>query len=186
MRLFIKDMVSIRCKIKVKSALDELKFGYVNIGFGEVTTEVKLDPNQLEMLRLKLLESGFELMEDKKAILVAKIKQAIYKMTHAGRDILKIRNSTYISNELKLDYHFLSQLFNTETGSTIEHYIILQKVEQIKLLLSDNVLSLTQISYMMHYSSVAHLSAQFKKETNLTPNSFKSQLNSIPVHTKAV
>ncbi|MEO7175236.1 MAG: AraC family transcriptional regulator [Saprospiraceae bacterium] len=186
MRLFIKNMVSIRCKMKVISALNELKFGYLSIGFGEVTTDVELDLNQKEKLRIKLLESGLILMDDKKAILIAKIKQVIFKMTHADRDITKIRNSTYISNELKLDYHFLSTLFNTETGTTIEHYIILQKVEQIKLLLTDDALSLAEISYEMKYSSVAHLSAQFKKITNLTPKLFKSQIGFIPVLPMAV
>lgn len=173
MKLYIKYMVSIRCKMVVKSALEKLGLHYSAIDLGEVDVNEELDEEQLEQLDLMLMKSGLELMEDKKAILVGKIKSVIVEMIHYLDEIPRVKNSDYIGGKLNYDYTYLSNLFSEATGTTIEHYIIMHKIERVKELIMYDELNLTEISYKLHYSSVAHLSKQFKKITGLTPSYFK-------------
>jgi AraC-like DNA-binding protein len=173
MKLYIKYMVSLRCKMVVKSALDNLGLHYGTVELGEVDVLEILTPEQLVQLRTALLKAGLELMDDKKAVLIQKIKSVIVEMVHYADEAPKEKNSVYISKKLNLDYTYLSNLFSEATGTTIEHYIILHKIERAKELLLYDELNLTEIAYKLNYSSVAHLSSQFKKVTGLTPTFFK-------------
>jgi AraC-like DNA-binding protein len=173
MKLYIKYMVSIRCKMLVKSELDKLGLHYGVIELGEVQTIEDATPAQLDQLKSALLKSGLELMDDKKAILIEKIKTVIIEMVHYEDELPKTKHSDYISAKLSHDYTYLANLFSEATGITIEHYIIVHKIEKVKELLLYDELNLTQISYKLNYSSVAHLSSQFKKITGLTPTFFK-------------
>lgn len=167
-------MVSIRCKMLVKAELERLGLNYKTIDLGEVEIEESLTEEQNKQLKANLLKSGLELMDDKKAILIQKIKNVIIEMVHYEDELLKVKNSEYISEKLKYDYTYLANLFSEATGITIEHFIIIHKIERVKELLIYNELNLTEISYRLNYSSVAHLSNQFKKITGLTPSFFKS------------
>ncbi|MFD2523903.1 helix-turn-helix domain-containing protein [Emticicia soli] len=174
MKLYVKFMVSIRCKMLVKAELERLGLNYRTIDLGEVEIEESLTEEQNKQLKANLLKSGLELMDDKKAILIQKIKNVIIEMVHYEDELLKVKNSEYISEKLKYDYTYLANLFSEATGITIEHFIIIHKIERVKELLIYNELNLTEISYRLNYSSVAHLSNQFKKITGLTPSFFKS------------
>ncbi|MFY7998228.1 MAG: helix-turn-helix domain-containing protein [Candidatus Kapaibacteriota bacterium] len=174
MKLYIKYMVSIRCKMIVKSELDKLDLLYGAVDLGEVEIHDNITPEQREHLKNALLKSGLELMDDKKAILIEKIKSVIIEMVHYEDELPKARNSDYLREKLHHDYTYLANLFSEATGITIEHYILLHKIERVKELLLYDELSLTEISYRLNYSSVAHLSAQFKKITGLTPSYFKN------------
>lgn len=167
-------MVSIRCKMLVKAELEKLGLTYSEIDLGEVEVKEELTMSQREELRANLLQSGLELMDDKKAILIEKIKNVIIGMVHHEDELPKLKNSDYLSNKLDYDYTYLANLFSETTGTTIEHFIIIHKIERVKELLIYDELNLTQISYKLGYSSVAHLSNQFKKITGLTPSYFKS------------
>lgn len=166
-------MVSIRCKMMVKAELDKLGIEYGTIDLGEVEVKQPLSHEMHEHLKKDLLNSGLELMEDKKAILIEKIKLAIIEMVHYADEVPRIKNSDYISAKLQHDYTYLANLFSEVTGITIEQFIIAHKIERVKELLLYNELNLTEISYKLNYSSVAHLSNQFKKITGLTPTFFK-------------
>jgi len=173
MRLYIKYMVSIRCKMIVKAELDKLGLHYGVVDLGEVDVKESITAAQRERLKIVLLKSGLELLEDKRAMLVEKIKNLIIEMVHYTDEMPKIKNSNYISEKLNFDYTYLANLFSEATGTTIEHFIIAHKIERAKELLIYDELNLTEISYMLNYSSVAHLSNQFKKITGLTPTFFK-------------
>lgn len=167
-------MVSIRCKMVVKSALEKLNLHYTKVDLGEVEVSENMTVEQRELLKTALLQSGLELMDDHKAILIEKIKNVIIEMIHYADELPKINFSSFISEKLHQDYTYLANLFSEVTGTTIEHYIILHKIERAKELLIYENLNLTEISYLLHYSSVAHLSSQFKKVTGLTPTYFKN------------
>lgn len=173
MKLYIKYMVSIRCKMVVKAALDDLGLHYGAVELGEVEVKDKLTAQQLEQLRTTLLRSQLVLMEDKKAILIEKIKSIIIEMIHYDDEQPKINFSDFLSEKLNYNYTYLANLFSEVTGTTIEKYIITHKIERVKELLIYDELTLTEISYQLNYSSVAHLSNQFKKITGLTPTFFK-------------
>jgi AraC-like DNA-binding protein len=173
-KLYIKYMVSIRCKMIVKSELERLGLTHGAVDLGEVDILEKITPEQNEQLRVALLKSGLELMDDKKAVLIERIKSIIIEMIHYEDDPPKIKNSTYISKKLGHNYTYLANLFSEATGTTIEHYIIIHKIERAKELIIYNELNLTEIAFKLNYSSVAHLSTQFKKITGLTPTFFKN------------
>ncbi len=173
MKLYIKYMVSIRCKMLVKSELENLGLHHVHIDLGEVEVEEAISPAQREKLRLGLLTSGLELMDDKKSILIEKIKGVIVEMIHFTEERPKLNFSDYLSEKLHYDYTYLANLFSEVTGITIEYFIIAHKIERVKELLIYDELNLTEISYKLNYSSVAHLSSQFKKVTGLTPTFYK-------------
>ena len=167
-------MVSIRCKMIVKAELDKLglHYGAVELGDVEVKEHITTD-EQCERLKIALLKSGLELMDDKKAMLIEKIKNFIVEMVHYADELPKTKNSDYISKKLNHDYTYLANFFSEATGITIERFIIAHKIERAKELLMYDELNFTQISYKLNYSSVAHLSNQFKKVTGLTPTFFK-------------
>ena len=173
MKLYIKYMVSIRCKLLVKAELKNLGLHFIVVELGEVEIMEQISPIQREQLKLALAQSGLELMDDQKAHLIEKIKKVIIEMVHYADELPRIKNSDYISEKLNYDYTYLANLFSEVAGLTIEHYIIEHKIERVKELLMYDELNLTQISYKMNYSSVAHLSNQFKKVTGLTPSHFK-------------
>lgn len=174
MILYIKYMVSLRCKMMVKSELDKLGVLYNVIELGEVEIYGILNKEQRELMRVGLLKSGLELMDDKKAILVEKIKCIIIEMIHYSEDEPKINLSDYLSEKLEYNYTYLANLFSEVKGITIEHFAIIHKIERVKELLMYDELTLSEIAWRLHYSSVAHLSNQFKKITGLTPTFFKS------------
>ena len=128
---------------------------------------------QREQLRANLLRSGLELLDDKKSILIEKIKNVIIEMIHYSDELPKMNYSEYISKKLNHDYTYLSNIFSEVKGITIQQFIIIHKIEKAKELLLYDELNITEISYKLHYSSVAHLSGQFKKITGLSPSFFK-------------
>lgn len=170
-------MVSIRCKKAVKSELDKLGLHYSKVELGEVEIMENITEEQRNQLKYSLLQSGLELMDDQKSILIERIKITVVEMVHHAEEFPKINFSDYISEKLKHDYTYLANLFSEVTGVTIEHYIIAHKIERVKELLLYEDLNLTEISYKLNYSSVAHLSNQFKKVTGLTPTFFKHLKN---------
>jgi len=177
MKLYIKYMVSVRCKMIVQAALDKIGLHYESVDLCEVEVNETPTAEQRNQLQTALLESGLELMDDKKAVLVERIKTVIVEMVHYASILPKTKNSDYISKKLNYDYTYLANTFSEAMGVTIENYVIAQKIERVKELLLYHELNLTQISYQMHYSSVAHLSYQFKKVTGLTPTFFKQRIH---------
>ena len=157
----------------VKSELDKLGLHYGVVDLGEVEIKEDIKREQREQLKIALLRSGLELMDDHKAVLIEKIKNVIVEMVHYSDEIPKTNFSDYLHDKLHYDYTYLANLFTEVTGITIEHFIIAHKIERVKELLLYDELNLTQISYKLNYSSVAHLSNQFKKVTGLTPSYFK-------------
>jgi AraC-like DNA-binding protein len=166
-------MVCIRCKMVVEQELRKLSVQFTAIELGEVEIMEHITAAKLQDLKTDLLEYGLELIDDKKSILVEKIKKVIVELIHYAREPLEINFSDYLSEKLNYDYKYLANLFSEVVGTNIEHYIILHRIERVKEFLAYNELSLTQISYKLHYSSVAHLSNQFKQVTGLTPTHFK-------------
>jgi YesN/AraC family two-component response regulator len=173
MELFIKNMVSIRCKLTVKYELEKLGLHCTLLEYGKVRILEYLSLNQINAIRIALLRSGLELIDNKRSILVERIKNVIIELVHHTEDPLKINFSNYLSEKLNLDYTYLANIFSEVQGTTIENYMILNKIYRVKELIGYNELNLTEISLKMHYSSVAHLSTQFKKVTGVTPSFFK-------------
>ncbi len=173
MKLYIKYMVSLRCKLLVKEELKNLGIHYVivDLGMVEILEDMTLD--QREKLKENLLRSGLELLDDKKSILIEKIKNVIVEMIHYSDEIPAVNYSEYISEKLGYDYTYLANTFSEVKGITIQQFIINHKIEKVKELLLYDELNLTEISYKLHYSSVAHLSNQFKKITGLSPSFYK-------------
>lgn len=157
----------------VKEQLARLGLHYVYVELGEVDTIENISPILREKIRAALLPSGLELMDDKRSILIERIKTVIIELIHYSEEPLTINFSEFLSKKLGHDYTYLANLFSEVQGTTIEQYIIAHKIERVKELLVYNELNLTEIAYLMHYSSVAHLSTQFKKVTGLTPSHFK-------------
>lgn len=177
MKLFIKYMVSNRCKIVVKEILKEMNLHFILVELGEVEIMETISDEQRELLKNELLESGLELMDDKKSILIEKIKTIIIQLIHHTEEDIKINFSDYLSEILHHNYNYLANMFSEVQGITIEHFIINHKVEKIKELMIYGELTITEIAYKMNYSSVAHLSTQFKKVTGLSPSHFKHLKN---------
>lgn len=173
MKLYIKYMVSARCKMAVKEALKNLGLHYIVVDLGEVEVMEELAPEQRVQLKIALLDSGLELMDDKRAVLIEKIKNAIVEMVHHTDEVIKVNFSEFLSQKLTHDYTYLANLFSEVQGTTIEQFIISHKIERIKELIIYGELNITEIAWKMNYSSVAHLSNQFKKMTGLTPSHFK-------------
>lgn len=173
MKIHIKYMVSNRCKMVVRTALKELGVHFVMMELGEVEIMERLNGEQRDFLKNALEEAGLELIDDKRSILIEKIKSAIVDMIHHSEDTVKVNISTYLSEKLSHDYTYLANIFSQVQGISIEQFIILHKVERIKELLMYGELNISEISYKMNYSSTAHLSTQFKKVTGLTPTHFK-------------
>lgn len=166
-------MVSMRCKMVVKEELRKLGLHFIIVDMGVVDIMENISDDQREQIKIALLKSGLELMDDKKAVLIEKIKNVIIEMVHYSDELPKINFSDYLSEKLNYDYTYLANLFSEVKGTTIEKFIITHKIERVKELLIYDEFSLTDIAWKMHYSSVAHLSNQFKKLTGLTPTHFK-------------
>lgn len=166
-------MVSLRCKMVVHEELNNLgiKHAVVDLGIVEVLNDIT--KQQREILKENLLKSGLELLDNKKSILIEKIKNVITEMIHYSDEVPKENFSDYISEKLGYDYTYLANTFSEVKGVTIQHFIIVNKIEKVKELLLYDELNLTEISYKLNYSSVAHLSNQFKKITGLSPSFYK-------------
>jgi AraC-like DNA-binding protein len=166
-------MVSARCQMVVKAEIEKCGLYYVDVKLGEVDIKEDISPEQKKHLNRALRASGLELMDDKKSILVEKIRIAIIELVHYKHDQIKVNLSDYLSKKLNYDYTYLANLFSEVKGITIEKFFLAHKIEKVKELIVYDELNLTEIAYEMHYSSVAHLSNQFKKFTGLTPTHFK-------------
>jgi len=166
-------MVSLRCKLLVKEELLKLGINYVIIDLGMVDILEDITAEQHDILKDNLFKSGLELLDDKKAILIERIKNVIVEMIHYSDEIPLVNYSDFISEKLNYDYTYLSNIFSEVKGITIQQFIIIHKIERVKELLLYDELNLTEISYKLHYSSVAHLSNQFKKITGLSPSYYK-------------
>ena len=166
-------MVCIRCKMVVKAELEKLGLHYILVELGEAEIMEDISTEQHDQFKVALLKSGLELLDDKKSVLIQKIKNVIVELIHYSEEPLAINFSDHLSQKLNHNYTYLANLFSEVQGTTIEKFIIAHKIERVKELLVYNELNLTEIAYLMHYSSVAHLSAQFKKVTGLTPSHFK-------------
>ena len=170
-------MVSNRCKMAVKEELKRLGLHFIVVDLGEVEIMENISAEQREQVKIALLKSGLELMDDKKAVLIEKIKNTIIEMVHHTDEIIKTNFSDFLSEKLNRDYTYLSKLFSEVQGTTIAQFIISHKIERIKEFIIYDELNITEIAFKMNYSSVAHLSNQFKKVTGLTPSHFRKLKN---------
>ena len=170
-------MVCIRCQMVVKSELERLGLHYTSVELGEAEIGGNISTEQLDLLNVALKKAGLALMDDNKTILVEKIKTIIIEMVHYRDEQIKINLSDYLSEKLNHNYTYLSNLFTEVKGTTIEKFYLSHKIEKVKELLVYDELNLTEIAWKLHYSSVAHLSNQFKKMTGLTPSHFKNLKN---------
>jgi AraC-like DNA-binding protein len=166
-------MVSNRCKMAVRDELKKLGLHFTPVELGEVEIMENITTEQRELISIGLHNSGLELMADKKAMLIEKIKNIIIEMVHYSEEATKMNFSVYLSEKLNKDYGYMANLFSEVQGTTIEQFIIAHKIERIKELIIYDELNITEIAWKMNYSSVAHLSNQFKKMTGLSPSHFK-------------
>ena len=166
-------MVSARCKMMVKEELRKLGLHFVVVDLGEVEIMEDLSEEQRAQMKIALLQVGLELMDDKRAVLIEKIKNTIIEMVHHTDEMSKTNFSDFLSGKLHYNYTYLASIFSEVQGTTIEQYIISHKIERIKELIIYGELNITEIAWKMNYSSVAHLSNQFKKMTGLSPSHFK-------------
>lgn len=170
-------MVCIRCQMVVKSELEKLGLHHIYVKIGEARIIENISQEQINQLDIALRKSGLELMGDKRSVLVEKIKNTIIELVHYTDDQIKVNLSDYLSEKLNHDYTYIANLFSEVKGTTIEKFYLVHKIEKVKELIVYNELNLSEIAYKMHYSSVAHLSNQFKKYTGLTPSHFKQLKN---------
>lgn len=173
MKLFIKYMVGVQCKLKVKKELEKLEIPFRLIDYGVVELYKELTFEQRKQFKENLLKYGLKLHENKKCILIEKIENSILEMIQYSDKYPVINYSDYLSKKLNYDYTYLANIFSEVKGITIQQYIILNKIEIVKELIVLDDLNLTEISYKLNYSSVAHLSGQFKKVTGLSPSVYK-------------
>lgn len=166
-------MVGSRCKVIVESEFRNAGLICTSIELGRIHIAGEITIEQAQQIGLALQKHGLELLDNKKSILVERIREVIIQSIHYSDTQSKINFSSYLSSKLNLDYTYLANVFSEVQGTTIEQYIILQKIQFVKQLINFNELSLTEISWKLHYSSVAHLSMQFKKVTGITPSHFK-------------
>lgn len=166
-------MVSLRCKMVVKEILEKLNIPHLSVELGTVELPEIITESQCKELRIKLLQYGLELLDDKKSILIEKIKKVVIEMIHYADELPDVNYSDYISKQLGYNYTYLSNTFSEVKGINLQQFIILHKVERVKELLLYDELNLAEISYKLNYSSAAHLSNQFKKVTGLTPSFYK-------------
>ena len=165
-------MVSNRCKMVVKEIFNKLGLHFI-VDMGVVDIMEDITEEQRKQVNIELIQAGLELMNDKKALIIEKIKLIIIEMVHYNDDLPKTNFSDFLSEKLNYDYTYLANLFSEVQGTTIEKFIISHKIERVKELIVYDEFNLTEIAWKMHYSSVAHLSNQFKKVTGLTPSHFK-------------
>jgi len=175
MILYIRNMVCIRCKVIVNQELIRLNLHPIHIDLGSAEIMETLSPCEKENFNTAMQSFGLELMEDRRSILIEKIKKVIHEFIYDKEEPVKINFSCYLSKQLNYDYTYLANVFSLAEGLTIEHYMISQKIERVKDLLFTSDLSLKEIAYTLHYSSTAHLSNQFKKITGTTTSSFREK-----------
>lgn len=173
MKLYIKNMVSLRCIMFVQSELEKIGINYTSVELGLIEIQDGITEDQFKVIKEALEKAGLEILEDKKNTIVEKIKSLIAEMVHYSEEFQKVKITDYISEKVGYDYTYLSNTFSELMGICIQQYIILYKMERVKELLLYDELSLTEISYKLGYSSVAHLSNQFKQITGITPSYFK-------------
>ncbi|RFZ94287.1 AraC family transcriptional regulator [Mucilaginibacter conchicola] len=174
MKLFIKNMVCSRCKMVVKAELEKAGLTPLSVELGEVEIAEDTSLAALQTLGENLQHLGFEIIDDRKSRIIEQIKNTIISLIHHSDELLNVNLSNYLSAKLNLDYGYLSSLFSEVEGGTIEKYFIAQKIEKVKELMMYDELTLSQIANELGYSSVAHLSAQFKKQTGLTPSFYRT------------
>lgn len=174
MKIYVKNMVCQRCIMAVENILKTLEINYKNVALGEIELNDELHPSDMTKLSSQLQSIGFEAIDNKKQQLIERIKNYIVQFIHHDKEMLKINLSDFLAKELGYEYNYLSNLFSEVEGTTIEKYVILQKIEKVKELIVYDELSLKEIAHQMGYSSVAYLSNQFKKITGLTPSHFKT------------
>jgi AraC-like DNA-binding protein len=184
--LQIRNMESDRCISLVKDELCKLGFHYKSVELGKVEFKVNLSLDQLLIVDAALRNSGLEIMEEKQNLVIKNIKAAIYQLIYKSDGAPKIKLSDYLSRKVNFDYAYLSNLFSGIQGITIEKYFILMKIERVKELLIQGKESLSNISFIMQYSSVAHLSNQFKKITGMAPSVFSGRSNNKPITSNKV
>lgn len=170
-------MVCIRCQMVVKDELKKIGLPYVYVKIGEANIIGNVSSEQLNMLDSALKKAGLLLMDNKKSILVEKIKSAIIELVHYTEEQIRVNLSDYLSEKLNYDYTYLANLFSEVKGITVEKFYLTHKIEKVKELIVYDELNLSEIAYKMHYSSVGHLSNQFKKFTGLSPSHFKKLKN---------
>jgi len=174
MTIYIKNMVCIRCKMVVSAELTHLGLQYTNVDLGQADIIGDISRAQHEQIRTDLLLSGLELIEDVKSILIERIKKIIIELVHSSEEEpLPVNLSVHLSQQLHHNYTYMANIFSETQGHTIEKFLIEHKIERVKELLFNNELNLTEIAFKMHYSSVAHLSSQFKKITGYTASQYK-------------
>ena len=178
MNIYIKNMVCVRCKMAVQVVLEKLNIDYREIEIGKVTLSKQLDSEQQKRLNEALQYYELELMDDKKTILVERIRNLITEMFHSPDDDIPSKFTEYLSKTLHHEYTYLSNIFSEVEKSTIERFYISTRVQRVKELLLYEGLSIKEISYQLNYSSVSHLCLQFKKVTGQTPSEFKKQFKS--------
>jgi AraC-like DNA-binding protein len=166
-------MVSLRCKMIVKDELDALGLQYKTLDLGMVELVETLTDSQRDLLKANLLKTGLELLDNKKSILIEKIKNVVVELIHYSEELPKVNFSDFLSEKLGYDYTYLANTFSEVKGITIQQFIIIHKIEKVKELILYDELNLTEIAQKLHYSSVAHLSNQFKKITGLSPSYYK-------------
>lgn len=167
-------MVSRRCKMAVKSELEHLGIYHSNVQLGKISLNENVDPKKIIALKIILKKYGFDIIDSKKNILVEKIKTLIIEKINTPDFEMEINFSDYLSKEMNYSYPYLTSIFSEIEANTIEHFIIEHKIERVKAMLEQGEFNLTEIAYELDYSSVAHLSYQFKKITGLTPTNFKT------------
>lgn len=174
MKVYIKNMVCNRCKMVVKSELEQLGLQPLTVELGEVELKEELTNDDKERINTRFLELGFELIDDKKSRLIERVKNLVVELVHHSEEQLNMNVSDYLIEHIPMEYNYLSNLFSEVEGTTIEKFYIAQRLERVKELLVYDELSLSEIAHQMGYSSVAYLSTQFKKVVGLTPSHFKS------------
>jgi AraC-like DNA-binding protein len=175
MKVFIKHMVCLRCQLFVRDELDRLGIPHGEVKLGEVTLDEPVNPTLVKLLKAALLKSGLEIIDDKKSLLVEKIKTAVIEQIHFANEPLLEKFSSFLEKKLQYDYTYLSNLFAANEGETLERYIIKNKIEKAKQLLIYEGLSVAKVAFRMNYCSAAHLSKQFKKVTGFTASYIKKQ-----------
>ncbi len=172
-------MVSSRCKQLVKNELERLGIQCTTVDLGIIETLAELSTEELELLRTNLSKSGLELLEDKKRLLVIQMKEAIMELIYHPDEIPNVNYSDYLSEKLNQDYTYLSNIFSEAKGITIQQFIILRKIERVKEQLANTDMGLADIAFKLNYSSVAHLSNQFKKNTGMSPSNYRQMMEKV-------
>lgn len=174
MKIYIKNMACESCKIFVREALEELEIPAVKVELGEIETRNDITDQDKQQLNSKIKKAGLELLENKQGVLIEKIRQEMVDYVYKSEERREIKFSAFLSEKLNLNYTYLANFFSEVEATTIEQYVIALKIERIKELIIFGEHTLSEIAHILHYSSVAHLSTQFKRMTGLTPSHFKA------------